>query len=680
MKYKYRIFFETLLIVLTFFVAQTSFGNPKDQNDYLYSIMNNQNNTPARVTFKDNGFVRSIIYKKNNAYIINNKSESFNIYNYINEIIEKLKPSLGIDKESSNFSFVKKEKNKIKIFKSIQIFNSYPVFGSDLQIHFDENNNLLAIKSDLMTNDRIIDSSKLNTFFINKENAEKKAIESLVNHIKNSVENFNNDIEIEITKNINIYSTEMGIYAPSVFGKEGESLFAWKIKIDNNKNRTNNYLIYIDANSGEIIDIIYLDNNLVNRNIYDGENDIIKTYMEILVRQDSGGNPNNLPTWDNNNPFTNDDYNVADSDSLWNYLGDCYSFYYSNHQRNGHDNQNSLIKGTVRSCVLFSPCPLENAGAKADGQSLLFGEGMVADDIVSHEYTHLVTMHESELEGNSATQASVINESLSDIWGEFVDQTNNSGNDDENVKWLIGEDSTMQAIRNMKNPTSFEDPDYYGSEYWYSGANASYYCHHNTGIINKLCYLLSDGDVFRGYTIEPMGIYDTAKLFYFLQTSWLSETSDFFDLSDGIIYASDIISDQLSYTNIAYKNVVLACRSVGICQDNMIDVLSPSGEHIFQMDCFGDVYVLKGNVYQNASANDLLPSGSVKEFLVKYNNQVVFKISGDTGNVYCKGVVTNVSNLSRINSTNEFALSNSAITYSIIDKNGNLKYRRMLFD
>ena len=54
---------------------------------------------------------------------------------------------------------------------------------------------------------------------------------------------------------------------------------------------------------------------------------------------------------------------------------------------------------------------------------MVFGEGFAAaDDVVGHELTHGVTESESAL--FYYMQSGAINESFSDVWGEFIDQWN----------------------------------------------------------------------------------------------------------------------------------------------------------------------------------------------------------------------------------------------------------------
>jgi hypothetical protein len=134
-------------------------------------------------------------------------------------------------------------------------------------------------------------------------------------------------------------------------------------------------------------------------------------------------------------------------------------------------------------------------------------------------------------------QSGAINESFSDLWGEFVDQTNGAGNDSPGVKWLMGEDvSGLGAIRDMANPPAYSDPDKITSPYYFTGS-ADYGdfgdnggVHTNSGVNNKAVYLMTDGGVFNGYNITALGINKVAAIYYEVQTGLLTSGSDFQDL------------------------------------------------------------------------------------------------------------------------------------------------------
>ena len=142
---------------------------------------------------------------------------------------------------------------------------------------------------------------------------------------------------------------------------------------------------------------------------------------------------------------------VADVNKAYDFLGHTYTFYRNRFGRDSIDGRGLPMRATVRACHFT--CPFENAFW--DGSQMVFGPGYAdADDVVGHELTHGVTDHTSQL--FYAFQSGAINEALSDIMGEFVDQTNGAGTDTAEVKWLIGEDlpAATGVIRDMEDPSA----------------------------------------------------------------------------------------------------------------------------------------------------------------------------------------------------------------------------------
>jgi hypothetical protein len=158
----------------------------------------------------------------------------------------------------------------------------------------------------------------------------------------------------------------------------------------------------------------------------------------------------------------------------------------------------------------------------------------LADDVVAHELTHGVTQYESNL--FYYYQSGAINESLSDVWGEYYDQTNGLGTDTAGVKWLLGEDvSGYGAIRSMIYPPAFGDPDSmtspnyntypYFDDNWDNGG-----VHSNSGVNNKAVYLMVDGGSFNGQTITALGWTKVGAIYYEVQSKLLTSGSDYSDL------------------------------------------------------------------------------------------------------------------------------------------------------
>jgi hypothetical protein len=195
----------------------------------------------------------------------------------------------------------------------------------------------------------------------------------------------------------------------------------------------------------------------------------------------------------------------------------------------------------LRSTTNYCPpgaCPLDNAFWT--GNQMVYGAGYTsADDVVAHELTHGVTQHTAGLV--YWYQSGSINESMSDVLGELVDQGDGVGNDAPETRWRLGEDLPPSAggtTRDMADPTRFLQPDTTSSplfdvarDYDDSGA-----VHTNSGVPNKVAYLITDGTVaepggaFLGRVFPGIGPAHAATL-YWTALQMLTPGSDFVDLA-----------------------------------------------------------------------------------------------------------------------------------------------------
>lgn len=218
------------------------------------------------------------------------------------------------------------------------------------------------------------------------------------------------------------------------------------------------------------------------------------------------------------------------ADAAHRHASDTYDFYATYHGRDSLDDAGATIITTVH-------YGSNQSIAYWDSTQLVLGDAFgfaLADDVVAHELTHAVTQYESGL--FFYYQSGAINESLSDLWGEFVDLTNGTGNDSLSVRWLIGEDvSGLGAFRNMQNPPAFGHPDRMTSSSYITDESDSGGVHGNSGVNNKAVYLMTDGGTFNGHTVIGLGIAKVAKIYYEAQTHLLTSGSDYADLYD-ILY------------------------------------------------------------------------------------------------------------------------------------------------
>lgn len=164
------------------------------------------------------------------------------------------------------------------------------------------------------------------------------------------------------------------------------------------------------------------------------------------------------------------------------------------------------LSATVRWCFSGEPCPMQNAFW--DGRQMVYGDGYAAaDDVVAHELTHGVIDHTSQL--FYLHQSGAINESLADVIGEIVDHRDTARGDDDSA-WTLGEDVPGGAIRSMKNPTLFGQPDKMTSPLYVTADinDDSGAVHANSGVGNKAAYLISQGGTFNGVQVAGIDVGD----------------------------------------------------------------------------------------------------------------------------------------------------------------------------
>ena len=155
-----------------------------------------------------------------------------------------------------------------------------------------------------------------------------------------------------------------------------------------------------------------------------------------------------------------------------------------------------------------------------DGLQMVYGDGFTAKDVVAHELSHAVTEYSANLEYR--WQSGALNESFSDIFGSMVDR------DD----WLVGEDLPNGPIRNMADPTQFNDPGHVRD--WRAGCSDNGGVHTNSGIHNK---------AFVGVA-EAIGKDRAEKIFYRSLTVYLGQRSSFEDARSAALQsAADLFGE-----------------------------------------------------------------------------------------------------------------------------------------
>jgi bacillolysin len=220
----------------------------------------------------------------------------------------------------------------------------------------------------------------------------------------------------------------------------------------------------------------------------------------------------------------------ADIDGAYRFAGDTYDFYFNRFGRDSLDGAGLPLISTVRYCEPGASCPYGNAFW--DGAQMAYGEGFAAaDDVVGHELSHGFTQFTSNL--FYWFQSGAINESMSDVFGEYIDLVNGAGTDTSATRWLIGEDIPgIGAFRDMQDPPAYKDPDRMTNSLYVADLDQADGggVHTNSGVGNKAASLIADGGTFNGQTVSGIGIAKAARVYYAAETTQLTSGSDYADL------------------------------------------------------------------------------------------------------------------------------------------------------
>lgn len=309
-----------------------------------------------------------------------------------------------------------------------------------------------------------------------------------------------------------------------IYPHEGNARLAWKVQMFV-ADPLGNFVYYIDATDGGVIDSYNNLMSALDREVYDTSN--TTTLPGALQRSEGQG-------------VTGD----ASVDAAYDNAGTVYNYFNTTHGRDGIDGAGATIVSTVH-----YDTNLNNAfwnGTQmvyGDGDGVIFDPLALSLDVVAHELVHGVTQYTSNLVYQDESGA--LNESLSDIFAALIDPD-----------WEIGEDVytpgiANDALRDLSDPTCCNQPDHYddlvtpdasGSsldQACNSATNQDNGCvHYNSGIPNKAAYLMSVGGTFSGISVAGMGNNDMGDVWYEAQVNWLTSSDGFAEARQATIDAA----------------------------------------------------------------------------------------------------------------------------------------------
>lgn len=213
--------------------------------------------------------------------------------------------------------------------------------------------------------------------------------------------------------------------------------------------------------------------------------------------------------------------------------------------RNGFDNQGGNVKTKVEydgECIWIWCWNKSPDNASWDGREVTVGKATSfpslagALDVIAHEWGHGITDRVGGLEYQRESGA--LNEAFSDWLGTAVEWHYGETN------WTIGEG--VRALRDLSNPRLFGHPDTYQGPDWVpmtlqcGSNNDNCGVHTNSGVPNKMFYLLASPGTksHNGITVQGIGVQPAMRLAYRANLLYWNQAATFLQARDGMVLAA----------------------------------------------------------------------------------------------------------------------------------------------
>ena len=470
------------------------------------------------------------------------------------KVANQFAPRFGIRNPAQQLRVKKQKTENAKTYiRYDQLHQGLPVIGGELVANLNAQNQLMS-----MSGETTSIQLKNITPAISAEQASATAMRAVAKWYQLAADQLVNSRPV------------LSVFDPSLLvNTRPSSSLVWQVTVAPNTVAPINEYVLIDAQTGGILLHFNQVDTARNRRTYTAANQAVL--------------PGSLICTEATDPCASGD---ADTDAAHDFARDTYDFYFTTHGRDSIDGSGMTIDSTVHYSTIQNAFWIGSTPFLGANNQMVYGDGFsLADDVVAHELTHGVTDFTSNLLYYSESGA--INESLSDVWGEFVDQTNGAGSDTPADAWKLGEDLPVSigVIRDMKDPGAFNQPDKMTSSKFFIGSGDNGGVHFNSGVNNKAAYLMVDGSaaetggMFNGVTIAGLSgatlsdrIAKAARIYYEVQTNLLTTGSDYLDLYNALNQAC---------TNLTGTNGIIAadCAQVQLVTDAVEMNLAPNATY-----------------------------------------------------------------------------------------------------
>jgi Zn-dependent metalloprotease len=434
--------------------------------------------------------VRSLSYEAAARAFLQGQSAAFGIRNAATEL-----QTTGTVADDIGHTFVRFQ----------QTYNGVPIIAAELNVQLDSARNVHSV------NGKTVGDLSISVRpAVTAANARRNAIRSTARHHGASQVAFKAS-----APSLSVYDARL------LTGPARAPRLVWRVEVTSATRLDIREFVLVDAQNGRVL-------------VQFNQNHTAAPPNATQQICDAGNTTSKVPCIDGQdipNPAASP---IQDVKNAFRFTENTFDFYARRFDRNSLNGGGLLLVSTTRYCDPSRPCPYENAFW--NGQQMVYGARLAVDDVVGHELSHGLTEFTSHL--LYWFQSGAINESLSDIFGEMVDQTNGAGTDTAAVKWKIGEDIPVSVfggpLRNMQNPPQRNDPDRMQSSLYTAdpGRGDNGGVHTNSGVGNKTAFLMTEpgAHAFNGQSVTGIGIDKSAAIWYRVDRLLLQSGSDYADL------------------------------------------------------------------------------------------------------------------------------------------------------
>ena len=258
----------------------------------------------------------------------------------------------------------------------------------------------------------------------------------------------------------------------------------------------------------------------------------------------------------------------SDGINASNALHDTYHYLYDNFGRRSWNGSGGQVRAFIHVGADWN-----NARYVDFCGQIQFGDGWAVRDVLAHEFGHGVVSNTAGM--NYEHQPGALNESYADWLGALVDGD-----------WIMGEEieaGGRGALRDMSNPPAKGDPDHVDPAISGDGTGlrtATYsecdstapdyndcaFVHTNSGIPNKVIFLITSGGVHNGVAVSSIGETKAALLYYDTLRLRLHSSSNFAHQRDETISVAQghWLAGRYGFTAFNVCQVINAFYSVGL--------------------------------------------------------------------------------------------------------------------